>query len=423
MEPETLLKGNQCEVDHVLPSKYLVPRSKEALNSKVRDDRSYANAMRGVGVIARPLGGKKVLLAPKDGECVKEVMFDALVWSTNLFLSLSSWTDDCVEAGRLVWIRCFGLPIHVWNEESFSLLAKEFGSLLEVDKASSLKECLEYCRLMIRTSSWSRIEDDIGACISGKEYTIHIMEDWGGALCCVGKNVIGGSSYVSDSYGGESDRGWGSIPQWLSECAMENMGEEGRAMAGGEGEDRGRLMVDERDDINAVNVSDSPRGGFLVRNFNSGPMAGGDHLEREGGTGASDSIIGNVPVLMREKKCAGVESMVFQFSLGDPPDSARVKGMEVEAVVSQGGPTTLFSTLSAPCSLENRGVSVKSTLLLDCMDDLLGLVERPDTIIDDSVQAQAVVESSFGPACEFSVVIPILGSARTASTGTNHVSL
>ncbi|CAL0308172.1 unnamed protein product [Lupinus luteus] len=53
-------------------------------------------------VTARPLGGKSVLLAPMDGECVKEVLSDASIWSSNTFISLVPWSVDCVEAERLV---------------------------------------------------------------------------------------------------------------------------------------------------------------------------------------------------------------------------------------------------------------------------------------------------------------------------------
>ncbi|CAL0324737.1 unnamed protein product [Lupinus luteus] len=72
-----------------------------------------------LSISARPLGGNMVLLAPVDGECIQEVMDDAKVWVSNTFLSLVPWGVDCVVEERMMWLRCFGLPLHAWNEEVF----------------------------------------------------------------------------------------------------------------------------------------------------------------------------------------------------------------------------------------------------------------------------------------------------------------
>ncbi|CAL0317263.1 unnamed protein product [Lupinus luteus] len=76
-------------------------------------------------VSASPLGGNLVLLAPLKGVCVLEVLAELKEWTSKIFTSLNPWNSYTVVEERLVWIRCFGLPLHAWNVSGFNLIAKE----------------------------------------------------------------------------------------------------------------------------------------------------------------------------------------------------------------------------------------------------------------------------------------------------------
>ncbi|CAL0316838.1 unnamed protein product [Lupinus luteus] len=197
-----------------------------------------------------PLGGNLVLLVPKAGESVKKVLSEAPTWSAKIFCSVYPWSSECVADERLVWIRCFGLPLHAWNEGVFGQIAKVFGTLVEVDEASIRKVCLEFCRMLIQTPSWSRIEDSLIVNILDKEFTIHVREEWAGSISGDGKDEVGGSSYVSDSYGLGLDRGMDSFPGWLSDCVEESFGEEDGGMVKG---------VNREDERGSNNVESSPK--------------------------------------------------------------------------------------------------------------------------------------------------------------------
>lgn len=53
----------------------------------------------------------------------------------------------------VAWIRCFGIPLHLWICQSFSLLVSETGKLLNVDEDTSSFNRVEFARLRVRTTN------------------------------------------------------------------------------------------------------------------------------------------------------------------------------------------------------------------------------------------------------------------------------
>jgi len=55
------------------------------------------------------------------------------------------WNNNFAVEERLVWVRCRGLPFRFWSRQCF-------GTLVEVDDATTTKEVSEYVRLCVRVS-------------------------------------------------------------------------------------------------------------------------------------------------------------------------------------------------------------------------------------------------------------------------------
>lgn len=61
---------------------------------------------------------------------------------------------------RDIWIRFKGVPLHVWREETFSLLGDCVGSTVEVDSVMTNKEMLLF--------GWVKVARDVNQSIPKK---------------------------------------------------------------------------------------------------------------------------------------------------------------------------------------------------------------------------------------------------------------
>jgi len=72
-----------------------------------------------VGLKAKFMGDDCVLLTPEK-ELTLEKMVDENRGSLeNLFRGVVKWSDKCSPRYKLVWVRCWGLPLSLWNKQVF----------------------------------------------------------------------------------------------------------------------------------------------------------------------------------------------------------------------------------------------------------------------------------------------------------------
>lgn len=65
-----------------------------------------------------PMGVEKVFLKVDEEEDFKEVVKDSASFVNKLFSVIREWETKDVVAGRNVWCRIHGLPIHAWRKKS-----------------------------------------------------------------------------------------------------------------------------------------------------------------------------------------------------------------------------------------------------------------------------------------------------------------
>jgi len=97
------------------------------------------------------LGGFHVLLKGENDTKIKETVDDNKEWFEELFDTIIPWEEQFVAVDKLVWVRCRGLPLKLWNVDFFKHVAALLGTLVEVDEATLALE-LEYARFKIRVS-------------------------------------------------------------------------------------------------------------------------------------------------------------------------------------------------------------------------------------------------------------------------------
>ncbi|KAK8469885.1 hypothetical protein PHAVU_004G009401 [Phaseolus vulgaris] len=101
-------------------------------------------------VKVRSLGDNLALLTPREGESMKELVKLNKEWFDSIFISIKPWSTESVATHKVVWVRCFGLPISLWSKECFVRVLGEMANLISIDDATLSWENLEFARLKVR---------------------------------------------------------------------------------------------------------------------------------------------------------------------------------------------------------------------------------------------------------------------------------
>ncbi|XP_068503604.1 uncharacterized protein [Phaseolus vulgaris] len=89
-------------------------------------------------VKVRYLGDNMALITPNQGARVEDIIRTNKQWFESVFEAVEPWTDAHVARHKIIWVRCYGLPISLWNKDCFSKVVGEVASLVEVDKATEI---------------------------------------------------------------------------------------------------------------------------------------------------------------------------------------------------------------------------------------------------------------------------------------------
>lgn len=61
-------------------------------------------------------------------------------WLFRWFVEVKKWEPGVVDEERVTWVRLFGLPCHVWNEEFFRFIDMQFRAFLRSDDNTSSQD-------------------------------------------------------------------------------------------------------------------------------------------------------------------------------------------------------------------------------------------------------------------------------------------
>ncbi|CAL0299917.1 unnamed protein product [Lupinus luteus] len=118
------------------------------------------------------LGGRSVLLrAEEEGE-IESLLRDEKEWFSTHFSSIHRWKPTDVAQDRFLWIRCYGIPLHAWEEDFFKKLGSLFGKFIGIDDRTRYKRSLEFCRLLISTNSRALVDKKLQIQINGLRKTM-----------------------------------------------------------------------------------------------------------------------------------------------------------------------------------------------------------------------------------------------------------
>ncbi|ESW04590.1 hypothetical protein PHAVU_011G108300 [Phaseolus vulgaris] len=114
---------------------------------------------------------------------IKDAIEENKEWFEEIFDTIIPWNEQFVAVDKLVWVRCRGLPLKLWNYDCFKHRAALLGTLVEIDEATLALEEMEYARFRIRvsvgceakTTSYMNINDVLYQVSVEEEYTVQII--------------------------------------------------------------------------------------------------------------------------------------------------------------------------------------------------------------------------------------------------------
>jgi len=125
----------------------------------------------------RYMGDNMVMLTPVDGECMENLIKENRDWMESFFEVINPWSDEYLSGHKIVWVRCTGLPLSLWNRDCFAKVVGEVASLVSIDEDTMNWENLEYARLQVRLLRSCNVRLSKAFKINGQIYNINIEEE------------------------------------------------------------------------------------------------------------------------------------------------------------------------------------------------------------------------------------------------------
>jgi hypothetical protein len=130
-----------------------------------------------------------LLFSPRVGE-LEKLCKTKPDWFSYYFKLVRPWSPSLFADRRDVWVKVFGIPLHVWGENLFKCIGNRYGEFLDFDDKTASRSKLDVARLKISTFFRGAIDEPLKIKAMGEEYTIWITEDKGLEPVFVQREVV-----------------------------------------------------------------------------------------------------------------------------------------------------------------------------------------------------------------------------------------
>jgi len=125
-----------------------------------------------------PRGGDNVILFCAGKEDMMSVYLAAADFFNCFFTDMRAWspTDDNVPE-RGVWLRIYGIPLHVWHIKFLEFISSSCGRILKIDPCTTNLERLDFARILVSTECLDTINAVENILIDDKHHIIKFVEE------------------------------------------------------------------------------------------------------------------------------------------------------------------------------------------------------------------------------------------------------
>ncbi|KAF1865921.1 hypothetical protein Lal_00033383 [Lupinus albus] len=124
-----------------------------------------------------PLGGRSFLLRSEEDDDIEAFLEGEPAWFQSRFCVLRKWVPKDLASERFIWVRCYGVPLHAWEENFFKLLASSLGTFLGLDHWTRSHHHLEYGRFLVAIPFLASVDKSCLVRIDNIDYEVKLVEE------------------------------------------------------------------------------------------------------------------------------------------------------------------------------------------------------------------------------------------------------
>ncbi|KAL7264043.1 hypothetical protein ACSBR1_002075 [Camellia fascicularis] len=129
-------------------------------------------------VLVRKEGGRDIVLTFKSQEELDSNIGNIKEWFKDWIQFVVEWKPGFhIEQERCVWLRCYGIPLNLWNRSTFNSIRSLWGSALNLDGDICQPKVFFHTRIRVVTSCMEFINKTILLECKGKIHPILMCED------------------------------------------------------------------------------------------------------------------------------------------------------------------------------------------------------------------------------------------------------
>lgn len=126
-------------------------------------------------VSVKSLGGMKIIITFQSRDDRTNALTNPII--VNWFKLIKPWNGEVAGESRIIWLKCRGMPLTVWNVASFKRMGEIWGEFITLDVETMKEESYDVGRLMIATEQPQRIEEWINITVRGKIHKVKVWEE------------------------------------------------------------------------------------------------------------------------------------------------------------------------------------------------------------------------------------------------------
>jgi hypothetical protein len=200
---------------------------------------------------AAHLGLDLILLSSPVKDAIQQAYEANKKWWERWFSTLKPWRPDILPKGRRIWVRLFGVPLHIWSLEGFKKIIWRYGKLLKLDPETMEQSRLDVDRAQIAVTYWEMVDEVIEVKVDDEIFIIRMVEErFGGVDMGIHKQACSRTGVGESDGDSISTKQEGCSVMGIDEGWSENHSDEGLSVNGGRNQFGGMGEQDEP----AVNI-------------------------------------------------------------------------------------------------------------------------------------------------------------------------
>ncbi|KAF5763192.1 hypothetical protein HanXRQr2_Chr15g0677431 [Helianthus annuus] len=122
------------------------------------------------------LGGLSILISFCDAASANHFLDSGGIWGP-WFSKLAVWEGQSLPFERVAWLRFLGVPLHLVDPDVLTLVGKEFGKVLHVQKSFGEEKDLSVVRVGVLAGDVERIKEFVSIRWKDRSYRIWVEEE------------------------------------------------------------------------------------------------------------------------------------------------------------------------------------------------------------------------------------------------------